>query len=280
MSEIKKNNRSFYDANDRESKEREIMLNCTGECALSRSFSTLLTDGRGDFYLMYMLSGEMSLTVKGESFSFGSGDAIIIPPHTAYMYTNGESGTPIHYLWMHFTGSKCNELITSCGITPSTVLKIGLTNQIIDKFDELFFEFINRTDRFNVSTATLVQYIIMTIGGLLVNSAKNEPKRLYKSVEYIHAHLKEPLFIEDLAKMEFLSPSRYRQLFYIRMGRSPVEYITLQRIYRACELLSQGDIPLSRVAEMCGYTDRLYFQRVFKKVIGVPPGEYKKRFHS
>ena len=102
--------------------------------------------------------------------------------------------------------------------------------------------------------------------------------RLERSIDYIRSHIHEPLSVQQLAQMEFFSPSRYRSLFKAMTGYSPIEYITEQRILQACHLLEHGDLSLSQVAEACGYGDRLYFQRIFKQRIGVPPGEYRTRF--
>ena len=85
--------------------------------------------------------------------------------------------------------------------------------------------------------------------------------------------------VEELAKTEFLSPSRYRTIFKQTLGVSPIEYISKERIRLACHLIEHGDLSLSQIAEACGYSDRLYFQRVFKKYIGITPGEYKAKFH-
>ena len=75
--------------------------------------------------------------------------------------------------------------------------------------------------------------------------------------------------------MEFLSPSRYREVFKEATGLSPLEYVLRQRIHLACELIEQGDLSISQVAELCGFTDRLYFQRFFKKHTGVTPAQYR-----
>ena len=280
MKDNSRQNRYFYIENERELTTADIILNCTGETMLGKPFATKQINGRLDFYLMYMLSGVLAMEVGDSSFTLSSGEAVIIPPRTAYRYANINSPCPINYLWVHFTGAKCKELIISCGISPSTALKIGISNDIIDRFDELFGEFINRKKCFDFSTSTLVNRIILAIGEANTEESCKSPGRLYRSVEYIHTHLKEAITVESLAAMEYLSVSRYRQLFTAIMGKSPSEYVAAQRIHRACELLAQGDIPLGRVAEMCGYSDRLYFQRVFKKLVGQTPGEYKRRFRA
>ena len=77
--------------------------------------------------------------------------------------------------------------------------------------------------------------------------------------------------------MEFLSPSRYREVFKKVTGHSPSEYITLVRLRQACDLLDEGNLSIEETAIQAGYSDRLYFQRVFKSHLGITPGEYRKK---
>ena len=87
----------------------------------------------------------------------------------------------------------------------------------------------------------------------------------------------DPYF--DLEKSIRSFPLHYdylRKLFKTELGRSPLEYLTDLRMYKARELLSdeKRNRPIAKVAEDCGFSDALYFSRVFKKSKGVPPSKY------
>ena len=56
-----------------------------------------------------------------------------------------------------------------------------------------------------------------------------------------------------------------------------MEYLTKLRIEKAKELMySSPQLMLKDISEMVGYTDQLYFSRIFKLIIGMTPSEYKK----
>ena len=272
--------RHFNDKGDRESASEEISINCTGE----GSTTMLFCDNphgrrqRCDYYLIYLLRGEVKLCVENEHSSFSPGEVVIIPPHTQYRYDNVTPGEEVSYLYLHFTGSKCKELIASCGISPSKPVKIGIQSDIIEKFEELFDEFINRHKSFSFATSALTKQILILIGKRAEMLAGAQKRNLTRSIRYIHSHLNESLEVKDLAKMEYISPSRYRQIFHEVMGKSPIEYITLQHILLARNLIERGYTSISQIAEECGYSDRFYFQRVFKKIMGVTPGKYRTKF--
>ncbi|MCD8069479.1 MAG: helix-turn-helix transcriptional regulator, partial [Lachnospiraceae bacterium] len=64
--------------------------------------------------------------------------------------------------------------------------------------------------------------------------------------------------------------------FKEQCGTSVVSYIQQVRITRAKNLLRFSEDPIEKIAEECGIPDANYFARVFKKVEGIAPGEYRK----
>lgn len=59
-------------------------------------------------------------------------------------------------------------------------------------------------------------------------------------------------------------------------GKTPTEFLTQSRISHACYLISAygNSISLMTVSEKCGYTDYIYFSRMFKRIVGVSPRKY------
>ena len=58
---------------------------------------------------------------------------------------------------------------------------------------------------------------------------------------------------------------------------SPIEYVISIRIERACELLRDSNLSIKNVAHSVGFTDCLYFSKVFKRIVGIPPTEYREK---
>lgn len=97
-------------------------------------------------------------------------------------------------------------------------------------------------------------------------------------VRYIDDNFNDPklssLMIEDKFN---ISRSYLFRIMKNITDKSLNEYITMIRIYKAIEYLHQDDdISLKEIASNCGYTDALYFSRVFKKQTGHSPSEYRK----
>ncbi len=98
-------------------------------------------------------------------------------------------------------------------------------------------------------------------------------------IHFIHDHLGERIDVRRLADVAGMSETHFRRTFRRLTGQSPHQYVTEARMWRAKELLSVGGFYIYEVARAVGYDDSLYFSRVFRKVVGVPPTHYGKR-HS
>ena len=176
---------------------------------------------------------------------------------------------------MHFTGSDCERILSECGVPVGEVAELGGSHEAAYFFEDMFSEFRNRRPNFDFSVTLKAQYLLLYVGRNISGEGRGGSSPVERSIKYIHTHIKQKITVKQLADMEFLSPSRYREVFREVMGVSPTEYILGQRIHLACELIEQGDISLDGVAELCGFSDRLYFQRVFKKKTSVTPGKYR-----
>lgn len=93
---------------------------------------------------------------------------------------------------------------------------------------------------------------------------------------YIHFHFHEPLTVAELARQAQLSPRRFMTVFREVCGRSPLDYVIEVRLDRAAELLREGRLTISQVAERTGFASVHYFSRVFHQRRGVPPSLYAR----
>lgn len=91
----------------------------------------------------------------------------------------------------------------------------------------------------------------------------------------IELHLFSNLKLEQLAKLCNLSLSSFKRKFRKEFADSPTNYINHQRLEKAKELLVITDLPISEIAYKTGFQDSLYFTRLFKNKIGIPPSTYR-----
>ena len=60
------------------------------------------------------------------------------------------------------------------------------------------------------------------------------------------------------------------------MGVPPVQYLQRIRFEHACHLLRQTDLTVAAIAPAVGYADPAFFAHTFKRLIGLPPGQYRR----
>ncbi len=92
---------------------------------------------------------------------------------------------------------------------------------------------------------------------------------------YLDAHYREEIRLPDLARFLGISESHCSRQIKRRFGRSFRQVLRDRRLRKAIQLLSQGSLPVSRVAELSGFRDPNYFSRVFQEAHHMSPREYR-----
>lgn len=94
------------------------------------------------------------------------------------------------------------------------------------------------------------------------------------TLNYIGAHVSEPLTVADLAEQVSLSPSAFSHLFREVTGRSPYQLVKEMRLGRARELLMEGQLCVTDVARAVGYASTSHFIKEFRRRFGTTPRDY------
>ncbi len=97
-----------------------------------------------------------------------------------------------------------------------------------------------------------------------------------RCIRYMEEHLSEKITLEDLGRLTGYSSLHAARLFYSEMNRSPHAFLSSLRMERARLLLSETDIPISRLAAECGFASESYFYTHFRAANGMTPGEYRR----
>lgn len=110
----------------------------------------------------------------------------------------------------------------------------------------------------------------------IVEIRNRKDKRLVKIIkDYINENYHEPISLNMIAENIYLSPSYISDLFKKQTGENITDYLAKVRIEKAKILLKDLQIKSYEIGEMVGYKDPAYFSKVFKKVVGVSPNEYR-----
>jgi AraC-like DNA-binding protein len=101
-----------------------------------------------------------------------------------------------------------------------------------------------------------------------------------KALSLLHARPAHDWTIEELAREVGQSRSVLAERFTQYVGTPPVHYLAKWRMQMAAELLADGNANLAHIAADVGYESEAAFSRAFKKIVGVPPSEWRRRAKS
>ena len=108
----------------------------------------------------------------------------------------------------------------------------------------------------------------------LVNTNGYSPA-IVKAVEYLSLNYTQNISLESLCRITDYSPSHLAKIFKQETGRTITQYIAYLRCRQAAEMLRETSLPIQEISCYVGYTDNNYFVKVFKKVMGTTPSEYR-----
>jgi AraC-like DNA-binding protein len=122
--------------------------------------------------------------------------------------------------------------------------------------------------------------------GLLSGACRPKPRAfqtlariqdLRAVLEHIHAHFAQALDRDRLAGIACLSAAQFHRVFREATGTTPVRYLRHVRLRHAQQLLISTRRPVAEIARGVGYEDAFVFSKLFRRVSGVGPREYRKR---
>lgn len=126
-------------------------------------------------------------------------------------------------------------------------------------------------------THLLTVFLLESVSRLNGNFSVPSEERLL--VNYILAHLQEPIAICELSRILSMSQRAVYTYFHAHFGCSPAKYINELRISEAKGYLQMG-FGIMQAAERVGFTDPSSFCRVFRRYTGMSPSDYLHQIQS
>jgi AraC-like DNA-binding protein len=222
--------------------------------------------------------------LKGNGFYVGEdgteltllpGDVIIIHPDTACNYS---AETQWESCWIDWAGPLADSL-TLQGYFPRVppILR-GAADIVSDAFSKLE-PLMQENDRTSaLRRMVLVQQLITDLFEF-TQRGRDQTLNVQKMADvcaYLDSHLGETIPIGEVAREFSMSLTHFRRVFKEIMGCTPKAYVQNKRINEAKHLLSRG-VAMKEVAGNVGYSDLFHFMRSFKRLTGMPPGQFVKQ---
>ncbi len=98
---------------------------------------------------------------------------------------------------------------------------------------------------------------------------------IHQATLYIRQHYAEKITLKDIAQMVYLSPAYFSRVFKKEMGVTFNSFLNEVRIEKSKSLLRNNDLKMVDIALMVGFESQSYFTKVFKKITGISPLQYR-----
>lgn len=96
--------------------------------------------------------------------------------------------------------------------------------------------------------------------------------------QYIEQHFDENITVKKLAQIAYMSESSLNRLFKKEVSITPIEYLIQTRIEKSKILLKRKDIPVTEIAQRCGFGSSAHYTSCFKRLVKTSPSEYREAY--
>ena len=122
----------------------------------------------------------------------------------------------------------------------------------------------------------LIEEFIQEAEGITRETDTSTNPSFYRLLNYIQEHYAEPITLTEVAKKFHFNASYLSSYFSANNNEGFSEYVNKVRVEKAKEMLVATEESISEISDRVGYSDQSYFTKVFKKMTGVSPSQYRK----
>ena len=97
-----------------------------------------------------------------------------------------------------------------------------------------------------------------------------------QAIHYMRENIEQHIVMDDVVHYVGYSQSHFFSIFKKKTGQSPIAYFNRLKVEHACHLLKTTDLKVNQICYKVGVEDALYFSRLFSKVMGMSPTQFKK----
>lgn len=206
---------------------------------------------------------------NGTTMNYKEGDVVVIPPRVLHANSSNDGFTNIHMRM------------------DSPAFHNKSTFRVSDDSDGHFRFAFTQARYYYQAGMTKGELVLEALGDLissylmvgLSNSGFSDP---VEQIRYaiMHGYTQPDFALDEAIRALPFHYDYLRKLFKKEVGVTPLEYMTGLRMKKAESMLSSAlsrDYSVAEIAELCGYSDPLYFSRVFNKHFGCSPSSFAKK---
>lgn len=234
------------------------------------------------YVFIYCMDGCGWYCINGNRYEVHANQYFILPAGIPHTYA-ADVNNPWTIYWIHFKGELAplyaQNALHPTSINPEAHSRIDYR---INLFEEIFHTLKNgyKTENLQYVSSLFHHYL----GSLRYiqqyreanNDSINDNNAIETAIHYMKENIERRLTLKEISEAVGYSSSHFSLIFKKEIGHSPLNYFNLLKIQKACFLLDSTDMKISQICFKIGIEDAYYFSRLFSKIMGMSPRDYKK----
>jgi AraC-like DNA-binding protein len=237
--------------------------------------------GINQHIIIYCVEGRGWVSINKQKMDISPSHFIVLPANTPHKYGAMEAD-PWTIYWVHFKGDIATYVVNLITNNSQNYLPyLSFNENRIKLFEEICFHF---EQGYSADTLRYVNMIFYHFLSSLLyeekyNQAVKAPGKdaIALAIERMKEKLNTNPGLNELASSAHMSVTHFCNLFRIQTGFSPIEYFNHLKVQQACQTLAFTSRAIKEIAGDLGFSDQYYFSRMFSRLMGMSPSEYRKR---
>lgn len=236
------------------------------------------------FLFFCVKNGSGTLDYEGYTYALNAGDCVFLDCNNTYSHNTSEDLWSLQ--WAHFDGPRMSEIYNKFA---SEHLSPVFRPHALNSYEMLLTELQELTAMENSATELRISEKLTALLAQITadceatENSKILPQKSLVLVDikaYLDEHFREKITLDALARKFYIDKYYLTRRFKQYYGTTVNAYLQHLKINHAKHLLRFAELSIEEIAAECGVEDANYFARLFKKIEGTAPGEFRRNWRG